>query len=275
MPRATLSEVLTPALSGGYAVAGVVCLGWEDMRAYAEAAEELGTPIILQSGPGCRAHTPLPILAKMMGHLADQASVPIVLHLDHAYELEDCQIAAGEGFTSLMYDGSSKPLADNIAAMQEVVALARSYGISTEGEVGFVGYAAGKQSRSTDPLEAKRFVEESGVDALAVSVGNVHLQQEKAGGLDETAIIAIEKATNVPLVIHGGSGVPTKQRLHLAKTSNICKFNIGTDLRMAFGSALKAKLAENPDAFDRVEILSATAQASKQAAMAAIRSCKG
>lgn len=258
MTLATLAEVLQPALKGGYAVGGLVTLGWEDMRAYVAAAEAEGVPVILQAGPGCRAHTPLPVLGAMFRHLAEVASVPVVAHLDHGYTMDECRIALESGFTSLMFDGSRKPLDQNIDETAAVAELAHGAGISCEGEIGFVGYSGGEGSAGTDPAEAARFARETGVDAMAVSVGNVHLQQNREGGLDEARIRAIEAVTEVPLVIHGGSGVPVAQRTSLARTSSICKFNIGTELRMAFGAALREAVSRDPERFDRVEILKET-----------------
>ncbi len=258
MTLATLAEVLQPALKNGYAVAGLVTLGWEDMRAYVAAAETEAVPVILQAGPSCRAHTPLPVLGKMMRHLAEAASVPVVVHLDHGYTAEDCRIAIDSGFTSVMFDGSRKPLAENIAETAAIVAMAHAAGVSCEGEIGFVGYAGGESSAGTDPEEAARFARETGVDAMAISVGNVHLQQDKDGGLDVARLRAIEAATTVPLVIHGGSGVPVAQRVALARGSAICKFNIGTELRMAFGQALRDAVNRDPARFDRVQILKDT-----------------
>ena len=258
MTLVTLKDVLQPALQGGYAVGGLVCLGWEDMRAYVAAAEAEGCPVILQAGPSCRAHTPLPVLGKMFRHLAEAASVPVVAHLDHGYTFEECQEALDSGFTSLMFDGSRKPLAQNIEETARIAEMAHAAGISCEGEIGFVGYASGEASAGTDPAEAAQFAAETGVDAMAISVGNVHLQQDKEGGLDEARIRAIEAVTEVPLVIHGGSGVPVAQRTALARGSRICKFNIGTELRMAFGAALRGAVEADPERFDRVQILSET-----------------
>lgn len=258
MTLATLAEVLQPALKGKYAVAGLVTLGWEDMRAFVAAAEAEGCPVILQAGPGCRAHTPLPILGKMFRYLAEASSVPVVAHLDHGYTFEECREALDSGFTSLMYDGSRKSLAQNIDETAAIVQLAHDAGISCEGEIGFVGYAQGESSAGTDPAEAAQFARETGVDAMAISVGNVHLQEDKEGGLDTVRIAAIEALTDVPLVIHGGSGVPVAQRHALAIGSNVCKFNIGTELRMAFGDALRAAVNSDPTRFDRVTILKDT-----------------
>ena len=252
---ATLSDVLNAAKADARAVAGLVCLGWEDMRAYAQAAELEGVPVILQAGPSCRRHTPLSVLGPMMRHCAEQVSVPVVVHLDHGNHIDECKMAIDAGFSSVMYDGSRLPLADNIANTRAVVELSRTAGVSVEGEIGFVGYAAGEASLGTDPQEAATFAQESGVDAMAISVGNVHLQQDSQTPLDVAAIEAIQAMTDVPLVIHGGSGVPASQRAELARTSNICKFNIGTELRAAFGASLRQVLAEQPEVFDRVQLL--------------------
>ena len=258
MSLATLSEVLQPALKGGYAVAGLVTLGWEEMRAYVAAAEAEDVPVILQAGPGCREHTPLPVLATMFRTLAESASVPVVAHLDHGYSVEECRIALECGFTSLMYDGSKKPLAQNIDETARIAEMAHAAGISCEGEIGFVGYDGGAESAGTDPEEAAQFARQTGVDAMAISVGNLHLQTESGAGLDEGRIRAIEDVTDLPLVIHGGSGVPMAQRTALARTSSICKYNIGTELRMAFGAALRGAVDADPAGFDRVQILKQT-----------------
>lgn len=258
MTLATLSQVLQPALKDGYAVAGLVTLGWEDMRAYVAAAEAEGVPVILQAGPSCREHTPLPILGAMFRHLAENASVPVVAHLDHGYTVEDCKMAIDSGFTSVMFDGSRKPLAENIAETAAIAEMAHAAGVSCEGEIGFVGYSGGENSAGTDPEEAAQFAHDTGVDAMAISVGNVHLQQDKEGGLDMGRIRAIEAVTTVPLVIHGGSGVPVAQRRALSQGSAVCKFNIGTELRMAFGAALRGAVNADPDRFDRVAILKET-----------------
>jgi len=275
MTLATLADVLGPAKSGGYAVAGLVTLGWEDMRAFVAAAEAEKCPVILQAGPGCRAHTPLPILGKMFRHLAEGSSVPVVAHLDHGYTKDECELAIDSGFTSVMFDGSKLALADNIAQTAEIVELAHRAGVSCEGEIGFVGYANGANSAGTDPIEAEQFARETGVDAMAISVGNVHLQQDKEGGLDEARIAQIQQLTDVPLVIHGGSGVPVAQRKKLARETNICKYNIGTELRMAFGTAMRDAVNSNPNRFDRVEILKETHDPMVAAARQVLSALKG
>lgn len=275
MTLATLSEVLEPARAGGYAVAGLVCLGWEDTRAYVAAAEAEAAPVILQAGPGARAHMPIPVWAAMFRHLGEAASVPVIAHLDHGDSVDECRAAIDAGFTSVMIDGSRLPLEDNIALTARVAAMAHDAGVSCEGEIGFVGYAAGQASEGTDPMEAARFARETCIDAMAVSVGNVHLQEQASGGLNRDRIRAIEAVSDVPLVIHGGSGVPAQERAILARESAICKFNVGTELRQAFGVALRAALAADDDRFDRIAILSETQEPVVDAARAVIRSLGG
>ena len=275
MSLVTLKDALQPALKDGYAVAGLVTLGWEDMRAYVAAAEAENCPVILQAGPSCREHTPLPILGKMFRHLAETASVPVVAHLDHGYTFDECREAIDSGFTSVMFDGSRKPLQQNIDETALIAEMAHKAGVSCEGEIGFVGYSGGEGSAGTDPQEAAQFARESGVDAMAISVGNVHLQQDKEGGLDIDRIRAIEAMTDVPLVIHGGSGVPVAQRTELARGSKICKFNIGTELRMAFGNALRDAINADPARFDRVQILKETHDPVVAAARRVLQAFKG
>lgn len=268
---ATLAEVLGPAKAGGYAVAGLVCLGWEDARAYVAAAEALGAPVILQAGPGARAHMPVRVWGAMFRALAEGAQVPVVAHLDHGAGLAECVAGIEAGFSSVMFDGSRLPLAENIAQTARIAEAAHRRGVSVEAELGFVGYAAGEASQATDPAEAARFGTETGVDALAVSVGNVHLMQGAGAAVDWARLAAVA-ACGLPLVIHGGSGVSGADRLRMA-ASGVSKINIGTELRQAFGAALRGVLAGNRDTFDRLEILRGCEPALHGAARAAILSC--
>ncbi len=248
------------------AVAGLVVLGWEDARAYVDAAEESGLPIILQAGPGARASMPIAIWGKMFRTLAEQATVPIVCHVDHATTMDECRAGIGEGFSSVMIDGSRLSLAANIVLTNKVIALARKAGVSVEGEIGFVGYNQGEVSAMTLAKEAAQFDRETGVDALAISVGNLHLSTEKAAIIDFERLRAIETVTRAPLVLHGGSGIPISIRQKLARETRVKKFNIGTELRQAFGSALRQSLRDQPDEFDRIKLLKPTIAALKQAA---------
>jgi fructose-bisphosphate aldolase class II len=276
MTRATLSEVLLPCLSDGSAVAGLVVLGWEDAKAYVMAAEAEGRPVILQAGPGCRRHTPLPVLGVMFRHLAEGASVPVVTHLDHGESAVVCAEAIDLGFTSVMYDGSALPLAGNIRLTAEIAAMAHAAGVSVEAELGYVGYEGGAASHGTDPEEVARFAAETGVDALAVSVGNRHLMTSRADEVDMDLLARIGAAApGLPLVLHGGSGIDMDLRHRIVRETTVCKVNIGTELRMAFGQALRQTVLDHPDRFDRNAILSDTIPAMVAAARTAIRSLSG
>jgi fructose-bisphosphate aldolase, class II len=271
MTVATLSEVLRIASERRCAVAGLVVLGWEDAVAYVNAAEEAGIPVILQAGPGCRKHMPVLVLGKVFRHLAETASVPVVCHIDHAYTFEECVAGIEHGFSSVMIDGSKLPISENIELTARVVERAHAAGVSVEGEVGVVGYAGGAHSMMTSPDEAARFDRESGADALAISVGNVHLQEEKTDGINFEALRAIEAVTHLPLVLHGGSGIPLDVRRKLARETRVKKFNIGTELRMAFGKALRQTLADHPNRFDRNELLKSTQPAMQIEALQAMK----
>ena len=258
MTVATLSEVLKNAQQQKYAIAGLVVLGWEDARCYAEAAEELGLPVILQAGPGCRANTPVSILGKMFRHLAEQSRYPIVCHLDHGYTKEECIEGVENGFTSVMYDGSKLSLSENIENTHEISTYAHKHNVSVEGEIGFVGYKDGAQSQSTDPQQAKQFAELSGCDAMAISAGNVHLQTSTSSSIDMKVIDEIQSITSIPLVLHGSSGIDYELRRKIATTTNVCKFNIGTELRKKFGDTLREEIPRHPELYDRIQLINLT-----------------
>ena len=189
MTAVNLKTLLNKANKNQYALAGLVVLGWEDALAFTYAADETGIPIILQAGPSCRAHTPIPILGKMFRYLAEQTKTPICCHIDHSYTLNECKEGMDHGFTSVMYDGSKLPLKKNINTSVKIAKLAKSYNASLEGEVGIVGYHNGKISEGTNIVDAKKFADESGVDAMAISVGNTHLQTSKMARININKIL--------------------------------------------------------------------------------------
>ncbi|MEM9523811.1 MAG: class II fructose-bisphosphate aldolase [Pseudomonadota bacterium] len=254
MPLVPLAKVLSMARARrGYAV-GLVCLGWDDAEVFVAAGDEAGIPVILSAGPGARAHIPIPVWGAMFRALGARAACPVVAHLDHGRTVEECQAAIDAGFTSVMIDGSALPLRDNIALTADVSRRARAGGVSVEAELGYVGYAHGRASRGTEPRDVAAFVSEVEIDALAVSVGNTHLQIEASGCIDWARVLAITPSTDLPLVLHGGSGVPVSDRIRLARDHGFAKINVGTELRQAYGSALRRVLLDDPDLFDRIAI---------------------
>ena len=255
MTIASLSTVLNKARQNSQAIAGLVVLGWEDITAFIAAAEAENMPVILQAGPGCRAYTPVPVLGAMFRYAAERASVPIVCHLDHGYEIQEIEEAIQSGFSSVMIDGSKKPLSQNIEITGHVVSIAHKAGVSVEGEIGIVGYTDGLSSQGTEPDEAARLARETGIDALAISAGNTHLQTETSAIIDEVLVQKIAQKIECPIVLHGGSGIPHEVRRRLARKGLVSKFNIGTELRQVFGSTLRNTLLEDPDIFDRLSIL--------------------
>ena len=264
MTAKTLKEVLTKANKNKYAVAGLVVLGWEDALAYTQAADETGIPIILQAGPGCRKYTPVPILGKMFRYLAAQTKTHIVCHIDHGYSFKECLEGIDNGFTSVMFDGSRLPIKQNIKLTSAIVKVAHKANVSVEGEIGFVGYNKGKMSIGTKIEEVELFAKESGVDAIAISVGNQHLQTKKIAKIDISKIRAIENVTSAPLALHGGSGIPANIRKKLARNYNIAKFNIGTELRMLFGNTIRKNILINKRSYDRIELLKPTIKETKK-----------
>jgi fructose-bisphosphate aldolase class II len=241
-----------------YSVACFNVFGWEDAQAVVSAATEAGAPVILGASADFRKLMPIEVIAPMLRAAAEQAPVPVCVHLDHTYNIAEVFRAVDAGFTSVMYDGSQLPLEENIAGTRRVAQYAHAAGCSVEAEIGSVPYAEGRahiKSELTELHDAVRLAAESGLDAMAVSIGNVHRLKEPAAVIDFKRLEAIEAAVTVPLVIHGTSGIFEGDIARLARTRRIAKFNIATVLRQAFGRGMRETLARNPERFDRVEIM--------------------
>ena len=263
MTAVNLKTILTKANKNNYAVAGLVVLGWEDAMAFTEAADETNIPIILQAGPSFRKIIPIKILGKMFRYLADQTKTPICCHLDHGYSLDECIQGIDNGFTSVMFDGSKLPLKKNIRISSLIVKHAKKHNVSVEGEIGYVGYDKRKISKGTNINEAKEYALNSGVDAMDVSVGNTHLQTKKIAKIDIKKILEIQKFTKIPLVLHGSSGIPYSLRKKIARSTNVAKFNVGTELRIAFSNEIKKNLTKNNKIYDRLILLEPTTKVLK------------
>ncbi len=254
--RVNLEQLLLPALSGGYAVPCFNVFGYEDAVAVIRAAEMHDAPVILATNKEMVEFMGPKQLASMLGILADDASVPVCVHLDHCYEEAIAQQAVDAGYSSIMFDGSQLPLQENIDRTASLVDYAHAANVSIEGEIGSVSYSKGREHiahRLTQPDEAELFSTSTGVDAVAVSIGNVHRLESASSKVDSDLLSSIAERVKQPLVIHGTSGIPDETLSMLAKT-RVCKFNIGTRLRQAFGRSLRETLAQNPDEFDRMTI---------------------
>ncbi len=252
-----LTDLMGPALKGGYAVACFNVFGYEDARAVVDAAESRKASVILAVNLDMTEFMPLQHITGMLRPLAESASVPVCIHLDHNYEIDTVKRAIDSGFSSVMYDGSQKTIADNIAGIQTVVEHARKQGVSVEAEVGSVPYAKGRdhiKSAPTSVAEAIAMAEQGQPDALAISIGNVHRIEDSYVDIDFDNFDALEQAVKIPLVIHGTSGIKPGDIEKLARRS-VCKFNIGTCLRQRFGSALRHTLSSDEKLFDRLTIM--------------------
>ena len=253
-----LAKILAPAVDSCYSVACFNVFGWEDARAIVDAAGVLGAPVILAVNLDFRKYMPMDVICHMLRSLADLAPVPVCVHLDHTYDIPEVLRAVDLGFTSVMYDGSQLPLEDNIAGTRRVADYAHAAGCSIEAEIGSVPYAEGRahiKSELTEVSDAIRFAGEGRLDAMAVSVGNIHRLQVPGAVIDFARLEQIAAAVAVPLVIHGTSGIFDEDIARLAR-SRVAKFNIGTAVRQAFGRGLRETLSRYPDRFDRLQIMS-------------------
>jgi fructose-bisphosphate aldolase class II len=230
MPLVKMKELLRKT-NCTYAVGAFNVSDMEMAMGAIRAVEELQAPIILQIAESRLAYSPLELLGPLMLGAAKGCSVPVAVHLDHGTTLETIQLALYLGFTSVMYDGSHYPLAENIARTREVVALAHQYGAEVEGEIGHIGGAEATE-KSMDVLvtgvaEAQCFLRETGVDALAIAIGTVHGNYRGKPSLRIDRLRDIAKVVNCPLVLHGGTGL-TKRDFHQCLTNGISKINIAT-----------------------------------------------
>ncbi len=252
-----LNDLLPTAAKAGYAVPCFNVFGNEEVVAVLAAAESLGRGVIIACNKDMASHMGVVGFAGMVRGLAAAASVPVCLHLDHCYEEETVFAALRAGFTSVMFDGSQLALEDNIARTARVALVAHAFGASIEGEIGSVPYTEGRdhiRSELTEPSDALAFAQRSGVDAMAISVGNVHRLQTTSTEIDFERVIRIAALTDLPLVIHGSSGIREADLMRL-KALRVAKFNIGTTMRMTFARSLRASLDADPAQFDRLVLM--------------------
>ena len=233
-----MKEMLARAREGRYGIGFFNAVNVEMARAIIETAEELRAPVIVGTAEILLPAMPLERVAEYLVPMAEKASVPVAVHYDHGLTFEKCMEALKLGFSSVMYDCSTASYRENVERVAEMVRICHAMGATVEGELGHVGdnEGAGELENPsdyyTDPAVAADFVRETGVDALAVAVGNAHGDYKFPPKLDFDRITAIREATGIPLVLHGGSGL-SDDDFREAVRRGVCKINIFTDLDKA------------------------------------------
>ena len=233
MPIENLKALLDKALSRKYALPAFNVWTYQDAMTFVKASNASRSPLILQASDTCIAHNGLVFTWQLISNAVKEAKVPVVIHLDHAKDLELINAALELGFTSIMFDGSDLSLEENIEKTILAKKIADQFGASLEAEIGHVKKRETEIDTATIPEEAVRFVRETGVDALAVSVGTQHGMQKGASTLNFDLLKQLDSELSLPLVLHGSSGVSDVDLLAVAK-SGICKVNFATRLRRIF-----------------------------------------
>ncbi len=253
MPLVTSGKMLTDAQKGGYAVGAFNAENMEMVKAIIKAAEELKAPVMIQTTPSTVKYGTLETYAAIVSAEAKKASVPVCLHLDHGNSFELAVQAIKAGYTSVMIDGSHEDFEGNIAVSKKVADVAKAVNIPVEAELGKVG---GKEDdleaeadTNTDPQQAKEFVERTGVDSLAVAIGTAHGFYVGTPVLDKERLTEIRQVVDIPLVLHGASGLSDEDVRDCVKRG-ICKVNFATELRAAYTAAGKKLIEEKPETID-------------------------
>jgi fructose-bisphosphate aldolase, class II len=263
-----LGDVLGPAEKGGYAVGAFNANNMEIVQAIIEAAVEERSPVIIQASQGAIKYAGLDFIVALVKTAAQNADVPVVLHLDHGTDFAQVMLCIRHGFSSVMYDGSKLPLEDNISMTSRVVEIARAVGVSVEAELGKIGGTEDdvsveeRDALFTDPREAEIFARETGVDALAIAIGTAHGVYKGEPKLDFPRLKKIRELTDVPIVLHGSSGVPD-DAIRKAVELGVSKINIDTDIRQAFMGKAAAHMRANPDNIDPRKLLAPAKESAK------------
>ena len=248
----SMKGMLERANKGNYAVMAINCFNIETTRAVIEAAQSLRAPIIINIvQEHMENHCDSELIAPIVRLLAQRASVEVALNFDHGVNIGLVKKALHDGYTSVMIDASRYDLDNNIAITKEIVDFAKDYGASVEGEIGCMGGTEGNftdDQMKTDPEQALRFVKETGVDCLAVSYGSSHGNYPKGyvPSFDFERLKEIKRLTNMPLVLHGGSG-SGDENIRKSVENGINKINVGCDFMNANTKAIKTHLEKNPD----------------------------
>lgn len=255
-----LKNILDEAYKGYYAVGSFNGYNYETFKGIVEAGEETNTPVILAFGAKYLPNMPLETAAAIAGSLSREVDIPVCLHLDHCKDKGVVYRALKAGFGSVMYDGSALPFKENLRNTRDVCMVAHACGVSVEAELGSL--AAGERSHEgsagdveayTDPEAARQFVEETGVDALAVSVGTVHGLYKGKPNIRIDILSAINEVVNIPLVLHGGSGIPEADILECIR-HGIAKINVNTELSVYAVDQTKQYLEKETPHFSELSL---------------------
>lgn len=253
MELVTTKSILKKAQEGKYAIGAFNVENMEMVMAVISAAEEMNAPVIMQTTPSTVKYASLDYFLANARVAASRAKVPVVMHLDHGSSFELAAQAFRAGYTSIMIDGSHSSFEENIKISKAVVDMCKPAGIAVEAELGKVGGKEddldGGDGGFTDPQEAKEFVERTGVDSLAVAIGTAHGMYKGEPKLDLDRLSQIKEVVSIPLVLHGGSGIPDS-KVQESIERGICKVNYATELRIAFTNGVNKYLSENKDAID-------------------------
>jgi len=267
MALVTSKEILVPARQKGYGVGAFNCVNLEYVRAVLDSAMALRSPVIVAVTPGAAKYSGWEGFPAAIRAMAQAASVPVCLHLDHGSSPEEVEKALRAGFTSVMIDASHLPLGENIALTRRVVEIAHAAGVSVEGELGQIGGQEEHVESAgvlTDPEAVPGFVEATGLDVLAASFGSVHQKAARDAVLDLERLERIARATSLPLVLHGGSGVPFPT-VQQAIARGVAKINVGTELQRTFTRTLRETLSAQPAEWDVRKLLGPSVKALGQA----------
>lgn len=249
------SKILQDAYDGHYAVGAFNCLSIEHVLGAIQAAEELRSPIILQLAEVQFPCAPMEMMAPVYLEVAAKATVPVAVHLDHGQSLETCVKAIQLGFNSVMFDGANLPFEENVRQTAEIVRIARAAGVDVEaelgkvGDTGFGGEGTGEATPDvfTDVEESAEFIAKTGVDALAIAIGNLHGRYVATPQLNIERLREIAQRNNLPLVLHGGSGT-SEEDFKSCIHNGISKINVATALQMAVTDAVRNYVTECPSA---------------------------
>jgi fructose-bisphosphate aldolase class II len=260
MPLVPVRDLLFDARERGYAVGAFNCNNMEIVQAIVGAAQAERSPVIIQASQGAIKYAGLEYISALGRLAAEKATIPVALHLDHGTSFEQVVQCIRHGFSSVMIDGSKLSFEDNVSLTLEVIKVARAVGVSVEAELGKIGgteddiTVSEREAALTDPQEAKEFAERTGVDALAVAIGTAHGVYKGKPELDFDRLREISNLIDIPIVLHGSSGVP-EEDIRKAVQIGVRKVNIDTDVREAFMEGVKEVLVSSPEEIDPRKVL--------------------